>query len=279
MARELMEADVSAQIGAELGERSLERTPTATATGPATGTPGSARSSWPSPVAPGLLLPVVLGAAPAGRAGLGRGGAGGLCQRRVDPQGRPAGGADGPAPPGQHQVCGCAAGWTSRSPYSGSGRWPVPTRTCGWTPRWSGSASRVAAPQGVGDRHGAHESGRREAIGLDVGEAETEAFWREFLRGCGPGSGRRQARHLRRPRRPQAGDRAGAGLRLAALHRPLPRQMLGHVTRAQQPLVSGAIRGIFTATSAAEARARLGQVVEQCARTRPRCTVVGGRRG
>ena len=39
--------------------------------------------------------------------------------------------------------------------------------------------------------------------------------------------------------------------------------MLGHVTRAQQPLVSGAISGIFTATTAAEARARLGQVVEQ----------------
>jgi transposase-like protein len=31
--------------------------------------------------------------------------------------------------------------------------------------------------------YGVHESGRREVIGLDVGEAETEAFWREFLRG------------------------------------------------------------------------------------------------
>ena len=27
-----------------------------------------------------------------------------------------------------------------------------------------------------------HETGRREAIGVDVGEAEIEAFWREFLR-------------------------------------------------------------------------------------------------
>ena len=27
-----------------------------------------------------------------------------------------------------------------------------------------------------------HESGYREVIGLDVGEAETEAFWRGFLR-------------------------------------------------------------------------------------------------
>jgi putative transposase len=41
------------------------------------------------------------------------------------------------------------------------------------------------------------------------------------------------------------------------------RDMLGHVSRTQQPLVSGAIRGIFTATSAVEAGARLGQVVEQ----------------
>jgi transposase-like protein len=31
--------------------------------------------------------------------------------------------------------------------------------------------------------HGVHETGRREIIGLDVGEGETEAFWTEFLRG------------------------------------------------------------------------------------------------
>jgi putative transposase len=30
--------------------------------------------------------------------------------------------------------------------------------------------------------HAVHESRRREIIGLDLGEAETEAFWREFLR-------------------------------------------------------------------------------------------------
>jgi hypothetical protein len=30
--------------------------------------------------------------------------------------------------------------------------------------------------------HGVHESGRREVIGLDCGECETEAFWRDFLR-------------------------------------------------------------------------------------------------
>src|SRR5215208_721857 len=31
--------------------------------------------------------------------------------------------------------------------------------------------------------HGVHETGRREILGLDVGEAETEAFWTQFLRG------------------------------------------------------------------------------------------------
>jgi putative transposase len=30
--------------------------------------------------------------------------------------------------------------------------------------------------------HGVHDSGRREIIGLDVGQAETEAFWTDFLR-------------------------------------------------------------------------------------------------
>jgi transposase-like protein len=30
--------------------------------------------------------------------------------------------------------------------------------------------------------HAVHETGRREIIGLDVGAAETEAFWRDFLR-------------------------------------------------------------------------------------------------
>src|SRR5262249_52617757 len=112
--------------------------------------------------------------------------------------------------------------------------------------------------------YGVHDSGRREVIGLDVGEAETEAFWREFLRSL-------RARGL-----------DGVKLCISDAHQGLKnaiaqvlgcpwqrctvhflRDMLGHVPRAQQPLVSGAIRGIFTATSAAEARARLGQVVEQ----------------
>ena len=46
---------------------------------------------------------------------------------------------------------------------------------------------RVREPGGVRHKalviaYGVHESGRREVVGIDVGEAETEAFWREFLR-------------------------------------------------------------------------------------------------
>src|SRR5688572_27828271 len=46
---------------------------------------------------------------------------------------------------------------------------------------------RVREPGGVRHKalviaYGVHASGRREVIGLDVGEAETESFWRQFLR-------------------------------------------------------------------------------------------------
>ena len=128
---------------------------------------------------------------------------------------------------------------------------------------------RVREPGGVRHKalviaYGVHESGRREVIGLAVGEAETEAFWREFLRSL-------RERGLDGVR--LCISDAHAGLK-AAIWQVLGcpwqrctvhflRDMLGHVSRTQQPLVSGAIRGIFTATSAAEARARLGQVVEQ----------------
>jgi putative transposase len=36
--------------------------------------------------------------------------------------------------------------------------------------------------QAVVIAHGVHETGRKEIVGIDVGEAETEAFWTEFLR-------------------------------------------------------------------------------------------------
>ena len=128
---------------------------------------------------------------------------------------------------------------------------------------------RVREPGGVRHKalviaYGVHETGRREVVGLDVGEAETEAFWRASCGRCGLAGWRGCQLVI---------SDAHTGLKAAiakvfgcpwqrcTVH--FLRDMLGHVARAQQPLVSGAIRGIFTAASAAEARQRLGQVADQ----------------
>jgi putative transposase len=109
-----------------------------------------------------------------------------------------------------------------------------------------------------------HESGRREVIGLDVGEAETEAFWREFLRGL-------RARGLRGVRlcvsdcheglRAAIGQVLGCPWQRCTVH--FLRNMLGRCAKSQQPMISAAIRGIFQASSAQEARERLADVVER----------------
>jgi putative transposase len=125
---------------------------------------------------------------------------------------------------------------------------------------------RVREPGGVRHKalviaYGVHETGRREVIGIDVGEAETEAFWREFLRSL-------RARGL-----------AGVQLCVSDAHEGLKgaiakvlgcswqrctvhflRDMLGHCGKAQQPMIATAIRQIFAAESAAEARERLAGV-------------------
>jgi putative transposase len=112
--------------------------------------------------------------------------------------------------------------------------------------------------------YGVHATGRREVVGIDVGEAETEAFWRSFLGAlCARGP---DGVPLFLPP-PHTGLVAAIAKVLSCPWQRCTvhflRDMLGHVARAQQPLVSGAIRGIFTAGSATEARQRLGQVVDQ----------------
>jgi putative transposase len=128
---------------------------------------------------------------------------------------------------------------------------------------------RVREPGGVRHKalviaYGVHQSGRREVIGLDVGEAETEAFWREFLRGL-------RARGLVSVRLCVSDAHPGLKTAIATvLGCPWQRctvhflrDMLGHVAKTQQPMIAAAIRGIFQATSLAEARQRLGEVVDR----------------
>jgi putative transposase len=135
---------------------------------------------------------------------------------------------------------------------------------------------RVREPGGVRHKalviaYGVHESGRREVIGLDVGEAETEAFWREFLRGL-------RARGLTGIRlcisdahqglKTAIAQVLGCAWQRCTVH--FLRDMLGHVHKTQQPMIAAAIRGIFQATSLAEARARLAEVVDKLATTAPK---------
>jgi putative transposase len=110
--------------------------------------------------------------------------------------------------------------------------------------------------------HGVHETGRREILGIDVGEAETEAFWTEFLRSL-------VARGLVGVQ--LVVSDAHEGLK-AAIGRVLScpwqrctvhflRDCLGHARRDQHGLLGALIRPIFRADSAAQARDRLSEAV------------------
>jgi putative transposase len=110
--------------------------------------------------------------------------------------------------------------------------------------------------------YGVHETGRREILGIDVGEAETEAFWTEFLRSL-------LARGL-----------AGVQLVVSDAHEGLKqaiarllgcpwqrctvhflRDCLGHARRDQHGLLGALIRPIFQAESGHQARDRLSEAV------------------
>ena len=122
--------------------------------------------------------------------------------------------------------------------------------------------------EGGGVRHkalvvayGVHETGRREVIGIDVGQAETEAFWREFLRGL-------LARGLdgvllcvsdaHEGLKKAIAQVLGCPWQRCTVH--FLRDMQGHVHRSQQQMVAAAIRQVFAAGDAAEARTRLAVV-------------------
>src|SRR5688500_16261215 len=103
--------------------------------------------------------------------------------------------------------------------------------------------------------HGVHETGRREILSIDVGEAETEAFWTDFLRGL--------------VKRGLVGVQlaisdAHAGLK-AAIAKVLGcswqrctvhflRDCLGHARRDQHGLLAALIRPIFKGSAPQSAR-------------------------
>jgi putative transposase len=119
--------------------------------------------------------------------------------------------------------------------------------------------------------HGVHETGRREILSIDVGEAETEAFWTEFLRGL-------VARGLVGVQ--LAVSDAHAGLK-AAIAKVLGcgwqrctvhflRDCLGHARKDQHGLLAALIRPIFNAENHGQARDRLSEAVAHLERRMPK---------
>src|SRR5947199_4604570 len=103
--------------------------------------------------------------------------------------------------------------------------------------------------------HAVHETGRREIIGLDVGEAETEAFWREFLRGLVKRGlvGVQLAISDAHPGLKAALEQVlGCPWQRCTVH--FLRDLRGHVRRDQHDALGTIVRSIFTASSMDEAR-------------------------
>jgi putative transposase len=119
--------------------------------------------------------------------------------------------------------------------------------------------------------YGVHESGYRELIGLDVGEAETEAFWCSFLRSL-IDRGLRGVQLV-------VGD-AHAGLKKAigqVLSCPWQRctvrflrEALGHARKEHQGMLAALLRPIFNADDQAAARELAGDALERLRKPLPK---------
>jgi len=96
--------------------------------------------------------------------------------------------------------------------------------------------------------YGVHESGRREVIGIDVGEVESEATWREFIRSLAARglTGVQLVISDAHPGLKKAiASVIGAQWQRCCVH--FVRDMLGHVPRQSHPLVRGALKQVFAA--------------------------------
>jgi transposase-like protein len=112
--------------------------------------------------------------------------------------------------------------------------------------------------------YGVHETGRREVIGLAVGEVESEAEWRAFLRELvarGLSGVQLVISDAHQGLKNAIGQVLGAQWQRCAVH--FVRDMLGHVPRTNQPLVRGALKQVFAAPDRHSAGETLAAVVSQ----------------
>ena len=109
-----------------------------------------------------------------------------------------------------------------------------------------------------------HETGRREVIGLKVGEVESEAEWRAFLRELvarGLSGVQLVISDAHQGLKNAIGQVLGAQWQRCCVH--FVRDMLGHVPRQSQPMVRGALKQIFAAPDRDGAGETLAVVVTQ----------------
>ena len=110
--------------------------------------------------------------------------------------------------------------------------------------------------------HGVHDSGRREVIGLDVGEAETEAFWTAFVRGLvarGLVGVQLVVSDAHEGLKSAIARVLGAPWQRCTVH--FLRDCLGHARRDQHGLLGALIRPLFNADGLPAARDRLSEAV------------------
>jgi transposase-like protein len=116
-----------------------------------------------------------------------------------------------------------------------------------------------------------HESGRREVIGIEIAESETEAGWAAFLREL-------VARGLEGVRIAVSDDHLGLKAAIAkVLGCPWQRctvhfirNMHGHCKKGQRNMVSAALREVFNAEDLADAKERSASVIERLTPTVPK---------
>jgi putative transposase len=119
--------------------------------------------------------------------------------------------------------------------------------------------------------YGVHESGYREVIALDVGEAETEAFWRSFLRELvkrGLTGVQLVISDAHAGLKKAIGQVLGCPWQRCTVH--FLRESLGHIRKDQQGMVAALLRPIFNAGDSEQARELVGDALARLAQPLPK---------
>jgi transposase-like protein len=119
--------------------------------------------------------------------------------------------------------------------------------------------------------YGVHESGYREVIALDVGEAETEAFWRSFLRGLverGLTGVQLVVSDAHAGLKKAIAQVLGCPWQRCSVH--FLRESLGHVRKDQQGMVAALLRPLFNAKHGDQARELVGDALARLQKPLPK---------